>query len=173
MSVRSALWTLASPYDAYVSHVSRLDAALEQIRYLVTRALAYEATLHGSVRLVPGKSDAAGRSARFRSQLSAAAVELTDDQFEEFIAQLGGGSAGEVETDRARALGRLTAVTEALERHFATAAVELGTLESRDYRPDRGGVARLLRENNLPGRSLAEYRHLLRDLAAQVGQKVA
>lgn len=170
MSVRTVLWRLASPYDAYVAHVSRLQAAIGEIRYLVQRALGYEATLLGSVRLLPAVQDAAARAARFREQLSSAAGALTDDQFEEFIAHLGGGSTGAVESDRARTVERLTAVTASLERYFAGAAAELAVLEQRDYRPGRAGVSRALASNGLEPHTLADFRHILRDLGAQVGR---
>lgn len=173
MSIKTFVWKLASPYDAYVSHVSRLENSLSEIRFLVQRALGYEATLQGSVRLVPGSDDPAARAARFREQIGQAAVDMTDEQFEEFISHLGGGEVGAVESDRARAVGRLTAVTDSIERYLGQAAVELSVLEERDYDPARSGVGRELRNNNLEPRTLAEYRHLLRDLAAQVGKSVA
>lgn len=171
MSVRSLLWRLASPYDAYIAHVSMLESALEQIRYLVQRALAYEAGIHGSVRLIPGGAAAEARAARFRERVSSAATGMTDEQFELFLADLGGGASGSVEEDRARAFERMTGVTAALERHLSTAARELTTLEERDYNPASPALARMLRDNGFPPRTVADYRHLLRDLGAQVGQR--
>jgi len=172
VSVRSALWRLASPYDAYVSHVSRLNGALEQVEYLVQRALGYEAGLQSSIRIVPGADAAHARAERFRHAVAAASQGMSDGEFEDFLAHLGGGATSDVETDRARAFGRLTAVTGALERHFATAAHELGILEERGYSPSAPGVARLLRENDIPARTLDDYRHLLRELGSSVGQRV-
>ena len=55
MALSTLVWKLASPYDAYVSHVARLEDALERLRYFSERALAYEAGLQSSVRLVPGQ----------------------------------------------------------------------------------------------------------------------
>lgn len=171
MSVRSVLWRLASPYDAYVAHVSTIEGAIEQIRYLVQRALAYEAGIQGSVRLIPGGAAAEARAASFRERVSQAATGMTDEQFEAFLTDLGGGASGDVEANRARAFERMTGVTAALERHFSTAARELATLEERDYKPASPALARMLRDNRLHARTIAEYRHLLRDLGAQVGQR--
>jgi MinD-like ATPase involved in chromosome partitioning or flagellar assembly len=173
MSLKGVVWTLASPYDAYVSHVSRLNAAIEEIRFLVQKAAGYEAGLHASLRLVPGTQDASARAARFREQLASAAHHMTDEEFEAFVSDLGGTMPREVEADRAQALERLTTVTEALARHFTTAGQELAVLEQRGYNPARAGVRRSLRENHLPQHTLADYRHILRELGAQVGQKVA
>lgn len=172
MTVQSILWRLASPYDAYVAHVSRLEDAVAEIQYLVQRALGYEAGLQGSVRIVPGGEAAAERAERFRSALAEASTGLSEAEFEDFLAHLGGGSTVDVEADRARTVSRLTAVTSALERHFITAARELALLEARAYSPTAPGVARLLRENRIPARTLTEYRHLLRELASQVGHRL-
>ncbi len=172
MSLQSLRWRLASPYDAYISHVSRLNGAIEEIRFLVQKAVAYEAGLQGSVRLVPGTPDPSARAARFRETLGRKAVEMTDEEFEAFIADLGGGGPREVEADRAAVLERLTATTDSLQRHFAHAGQELAILEQRGYNPERAGVSRLLRVNRLPAHTLADYRHLLRDLGARVGQRV-
>ena len=57
MAVTSLLWKLASPYDAYVSHVARLNEAFSRVRYSSERALGYEAGLQSSVRFVPGQGD--------------------------------------------------------------------------------------------------------------------
>jgi len=54
MAISSLLYKLASPYDAYVSHVSELNSALAKLRYMSERALGYEAGLHGAVRLLHG-----------------------------------------------------------------------------------------------------------------------
>lgn len=173
MTVRSALWRLASPYDAYIAHVSRLEDAVQGSQYLVQRALAYEAGLRGSVRIAPGSDTAEARAERFRAALAQAASGLSGQQFDAFLADLGGGATVDVEADRARTVERMTAITAAIARYFASAARELAVLESRGYSPAGAGVARLLRENHLPARSLAEYRQLLRELGSQVGQRVA
>ena len=39
MALNTLVWKLASPYDAYVSHVARLESALERLRYFSSRAL--------------------------------------------------------------------------------------------------------------------------------------
>ena len=57
MGIATLLYKLASPYDAYVAHVSELNTALERLRYQSERALGYEAGLHGSCLLYT--SDAA------------------------------------------------------------------------------------------------------------------
>jgi len=171
MAVASLVWRLASPYDAYVSHVARLDEAITRIRWLSERALAYEAGLQSSVRLVPGAADAEERAARFRDQLGAAADTMSDEEFEAFIAMLGGGGVAEVEADRAQAVSRLSHTTRGLEAHFAAAGRELLTLEHRGYNPRRADVARQLRENHLPATDLATYRHLLHELGARVGHQ--
>ncbi len=170
MALSTLVWKLASPYDAYVSHVARLEDALERLRYFSERALAYEAGLQGSVRLVPGQVDPEERARRFREQLGSAS-DMTDEQFEEFLVHLGGGSVAEVEADRAQAVSRMGHTTRGLEEYFAIAGKELSTLENRGYSASRPDVARQLRENHLPARSVAEYRKLLHDLGAKVGQK--
>ena len=171
MAISTLVWKLASPYDAYVSHVARLEGALERLRYFSDRALAYEAGLQSSVRLVPGQVDPAERARRFRDQLGSAANEMTDEQFEEFVTHLGGGATADVEADRAQAVSRMGHTTRGLEEYFAIAGKELALLESRGYNPGRADVARQLRDNKLPARSLADYRKILHDLGAKVGQK--
>lgn len=171
MSVSTIVWKLASPYDAYVSHVARLNDAIGRIRYLSGRALGYEAGLQSSVRLVPGQGDAGARAAKFRDQLEAAAQSMSDEQFEDFIAMLGGGETATVESDRAQAVSRLGFTTRGLEEYFGIAGRELTTLEKRGYNPRRADVARQLRENGLPMTGLAEYRHLLHELGAAVGRQ--
>ena len=47
---------------------------------------------------------------------------------------------------------------------------ELAVLEKRGYNPQRTDVARQLRENRLPATTVADYRHLLRQLGARVGK---
>jgi uncharacterized protein YoaH (UPF0181 family) len=170
MVVSSVVWRLASPYDAYVSHVARLNEAVERIQALSGMALGYEAGLQGSMRLVPGLADSAARAAGFRERLAAAAAEMTDEQFEEFIAMLGGGGVAEVESDRAKAVSRLGHATRGLEEYFAIAGRELALLEKRGYNPRRPDVARQLRENHLPDTPASEYGHLLHELGARVGQ---
>jgi len=171
MSVNTLVWKLASPYDAYVSHVARLNEAVERIRFLSDRALGYEAGLQSSMRMVVGPADAGARAARFRERLASAAETMSDEQFEEFVAMLGGGEAAEVESDRAQAVSRLGHMTRGLEEYFAIAGRELSTLEKRGYNPSRPDVNRQLRENHLPPTGLADYRHMLHELGARVGQK--
>lgn len=172
MALPGILWKLASPYDAYVSHVAALESAIDRIRDLAGRALGYETGLHGSLRLVvPGEADPAARAQRFRERISAAAQEMSDAEFEEFLAQLGGGDTANVEADRAQAVSRLGHTTRGLEQYFAIAGQELGILEQRGYNPKRPDVARQLRENNLPALTVAQYRGLLHDLGAIVGQR--
>ena len=171
MALGAMLWKFASPYDAYVSHVARLNEAMDSIRYASNRALHYEAGLHGSVRIQPGGTeDSSARVQRFREQLGAAATGLSDEQFEDFIAHLGGGGAAEVEHDRARAVSRMGHATRGLEEFFGQAGHELSTLEKRGYSPSRADVARQLRANKLPLTDLAEYRHILKDLGKRVGK---
>lgn len=170
MAVSTLMWKLAAPYDAYVSHVSRLTDALNRIRDLSSQALGHEMGLHGSVRYVPGDSDDAARAERFRKQLGQKAAELSDDQFEEFLRMLGNGNRAVVEADRARAVSRLQHTTRGLEEYFAIAAEEVAVLEKRGYNPARADVARQLRDNHLPARTVAEYAHELHELGSRVGQ---
>lgn len=165
------LWRLASPYDAYVSHVSRLDEAVTRIRQLSDVALGYEAGLQGSGRVVPGGADSASRAATFRDRLGAAAAELSDEQFEEFVTMLGGGDVADVDHDRSRTQTRLRHATRGLEEYFAIAGQELATLEKRGYNPHRPDVARQLRDNHLPEVDVAGYRHLLHELGSRVAQR--
>jgi hypothetical protein len=171
MSVSTLVWKLASPYDAYVSHVARLQNAIERIRYYSDRALGYEAGLQSSMRIVPGGVDAGARAQRFRQQLSSAAAQMTDEEFEAFIADLGGGTVAEVESNRAQTVSRMSHTTRGLEEYFGIAGHELAILEQRGYNPRRPDVARQLRENHLPETSLADLRHQLHELGARVGQK--
>ncbi|MFN0096929.1 MAG: hypothetical protein ACKVVT_19390 [Dehalococcoidia bacterium] len=173
MALNSVLWRLASPYDAYVSHVARLNEAISQIRYLSDRALGYETGLAGSVRIVPGERDASSRAASFRERLGNAAATMSDEQFEDFITMLGGGARAEVESDRAKAATRLSHMTRGLEEYFVIAGHSLATLEKRGYNPVRADVARQLRENGLPQTDLAAYRHTLHDLGVKVGKRQA
>jgi hypothetical protein len=96
---------------------------------------------------------------------------MSDVEFEEFLAHLGGGSVAEVETSRAQAVTRLGHTTRGLEEYFAIAGRELSLLEARGYSPNRPDVARQLRENHLPATTVAEYRSLLHQLGARVGRK--
>jgi len=173
MSLRTLAWKFASPYDAYVSHVARLNDALKRINDLSELALGYEAGLHGSVRLVPGDAgEDPVRVERFREQLSQAAGELSDEAFEEFVLQLGGGRKATVEGDRARAASRLSHTTRGIASYFAIAASEVATLEERGYNPERPDIARQLADNHLPATTVAGYRARLRELGARVGQAV-
>lgn len=171
MAVSALLWKLASPYDAYVSHVARLNEAIDRLRYLSERALGYEAGLQSSVRFVPAAIDAGARVERFRAQLGEAAAEMSDIEFEEFLAHLGGGGVAEVEANRAQAVSRLGHTTRGLEEYFAAAGRELALLEARGYSPNRPDVARQLRDNRLPTTTVEEYRRILHELGARVGQK--
>lgn len=171
MSVKTLAWKLASPYDAYVSHVARLNDALRRVQELSKLALAYEAGLHGSVRFVPG-SGPADRSEQLRQQLAEAAAEMDDQAFEEFVLQLGGGEKATVEGDRARAVRRLSHTTRGIADYFAIAASELSLLEERGYTPSRPDVARQLEQNHLPSTNVAEYRRTLRELGSLVGQSI-
>lgn len=171
MAISTLVWKLASPYDAYVSHVAKLEAALERVRYFSERALVYEAGLRSSVRLIPGTGDPIARGQRFRDQLGEAAAQMSDEEFEEFISQLGGGRVAEVEANRARAVSRMGFTTRGVEEYFAIAAKELAILEQRGYNATRPDVARQLRDNHLPSTTVTEYRHALHELGAKVGQK--
>lgn len=171
MPITSVLWRLASPYDAFVNHVGRLNEAIERIRYFAEMALAYEAGLHGSVRFMPGGEAAEQRVQRFRERVGAAAAAMTDEQFEEFVAHLGGGAAAEVEADRARTVSRLGTTTRGLEEYFAMAGHELTVLEDRGFNPRRPDVARQLRANSLPDTDTAGYRHMLHELGTRVGMR--
>ena len=170
MAVNSLVWRLASPYDAYVSHVARLADAIDRIKFLSGRALGYEAGLQSSVRLIPAESDRAARAARFRAQLGAQAESMSDEEFETFIAMLGGGDVANVESNRARTVDRMSSAARGLEEYFAIAGHELSTLEKRGYNPSRPDVARQLKENKLPATDLGQYRHLLHELGVRVGK---
>lgn len=171
MGIHTLVWKLGSPYDAYVSHVSRLNTAIERLQLMSDRALRYEAGLQSSVRLVPGGSAPEERVQRFRERLGEAAASMTDAEFEEFVAHLGGGASANVEANRANVVSRMNTATRGLEEYFAIAGQELGVLESRGYNPGRGDVARQLRENKLPTHSIADYRRILHDLGTKVGAK--
>ncbi|OAI40953.1 hypothetical protein AYO38_00805 [bacterium SCGC AG-212-C10] len=165
----SLLWKLASPYDAYVSHVVTLNNAIGRIRYFSDMAEGYAAGLQGSGRVAGSPADASTRVQAIRERLGTAAASMTDEQFEEFISHLGGGSAADVDRDRASATARLTHSQRGMEEYFGIAGRELGLLEARGYNPVRSDVARQLRENRLPATTTAEYRALLH----QLGNKVA
>lgn len=169
MALKTLVWKLASPYDAYVSHVARLEHAMDRIRYFTELALGYEAGLHGSVRFVPASGDPAARAGRFREQLGAAAANMSDEEFEEFLAHLGGGATADVEADRAHTVSRLSHTTRGFEEYFAVAGRELALLEERGYNPKRADIGRQLRENHLPATSLADYRRMLHDMGSKVG----
>lgn len=169
MALTSMIWKLASPYDAYVSHVARLNQAMDRIRYFTELARGYEAGLQGSVRVVAGAGDPVARAQRFREQLGAAADKMSDEEFEAFIAHLGGGSVADVDENRAQTESRLSTTTRGLEEYFAIAGQELSVLEARGYNPGRPDVARQLRENHLPDTTVADYRHVLHELGAKGG----
>ena len=170
MAVNALLWKLASPYDAYVSHVARLNEALDRITFMSGLALGYEAGLQSSVRYVPGGADAATRAQRFRTQLGAAAEQMSDEGFEDFIAMLGGGELANVESNRAKVADRMSSASRGLEEYFVIAGHELSMLEKRGYNPNRADVARQLKENKLPGTDLVQYRHRLHELGVKVGK---
>ena len=169
MALTNLLWKLASPYDAYVSHVARLNQAMDRIRYFTELARGYEAGLQGSVRVGAAAGDPAARAQRFREQLGTAADQMTDEEFEAFIAHLGGGSVADVEENRAKTESRLSSTTRGLEEYFAIAGQELALLEARGYNPGRPDVARQLRENHLPTTTVDDYRHTLHELGARGG----
>jgi hypothetical protein len=173
MGIQTLVWKLGSPYDAYVSHVSRLNTALERIRHASDRALRFEAGLQGSVRVVPGTSDPDARVQRFREQLGAAASSMSDTEFEEFVAHLGGGEVASVEADRANVVSRMHTATRGIEEYFAIAVHELSLLEGRGFSPSRTDVARQLRENHLPAHTIADYQKILHELGARVGAKTS
>jgi hypothetical protein len=125
MAIRSLVWKLASPYDAYVSHVSQLNEAIGRIQYLSDKALAYEAGLQGSVRLVPGAQDPADRARRFRERIGTAAEEMSEEQFEEFISHLGGGEVATGRPDVRRQL-RANHLPESTVDVFRHHLAELG-----------------------------------------------
>ena len=170
MALPTVLWKLASPYDAYVSHVARLEDAIERITYFNEVAQRSQAGLEGSMRVGSAAADAESRARLFRERLATAAMNMTDEQFEEFVAMLGGGQAAEVEENQQRAMDRLGHAHRGIQDYFAIAGHELATLEKRGYSPARPDVARQLRENRLPQVTLADYRHRLRELGAGAGQ---
>jgi hypothetical protein len=172
MTISAALWKLASPYDAYVSHVARLNEAIGRIRYFSELALGYEAGLQSSIRMVPRVADAEERAQRFRTELGQSAEQMTDEEFEAFLADLGGGSVAEVEANRARAVSRLSHTTRGLAEYFAIAGQEMATLERRGFNPSRTDVARQLQANRLPPTTVADYRHLLHEMGKKVGRSV-
>lgn len=172
MGIQTLIWKLGSPYDAYVAHVSRLNTALERLRGMSEAALGYEAGLQGSMRLVPGGAAREARVQRFRERLGAAAATMSDVEFENFVAHLGGGVAANVEADRAQAFSRMSNATRGFEEYFAIAGRELSTLEARGYKPSRSDVARQLQHNNLPGHTVGDYRRMLHDLGTKVGVRV-
>ncbi|MCK6563247.1 MAG: hypothetical protein L6Q80_00685 [Dehalococcoidia bacterium] len=170
MSLSAIAWKLASPYDAYVSHVARLNEAVDRIRYFIDRALGYEAGLQSSIRMVPSAVAAGERAQRFRETLASSAASMTDEEFESFIADLGGGKVAEVEASRAQTVSRLTHTARGLEEYFAIAGRELATLERRGYNPHRPDVARQLEANRLPQTTVAEFRKELHQLGLKVGR---
>ncbi len=169
MGISTLIYKLASPYDAYVSHVSELNSAIGRLRSMSERALGYEAGLNSSVRIVPRSLPADERAEMFRQKLGAAAENMSDEQFEDFLAHVGGGAAANVEADRARTVARMSRSTRGFEEYFAIAARELNILEARGYNPNRPDVARQLRENKLPSHTTAEYRKILHELGKSVG----
>jgi hypothetical protein len=173
MVLAKLVWRLASPYDAYIAHVSRLNAALQRLRAVTDAVLRYEAGLHGSVRLQPGAEDPDARVQRFRERIGAAAAQMSDDQFEDFIGHLGGGASAEVEADRARTVSRMGLTASGLEDQFAVAGHALAVLERRSFDPGRPDLARQLRGNGLPLSTLGDYRHELHELGVRVGKAPA
>jgi hypothetical protein len=119
MAISSLLYKLASPYDAYVSHVSDLHGAIGRIRSMSERALGYEAGLQSSVRLVPGGLPADERVQMFRRKLGDAADSMSDEQFEDFLSHVGGGEVANVEADRAQTVARMSRTTRGIEEYFA------------------------------------------------------
>ncbi len=172
MPLPALLWRLVSPYDAYVSHVARLNDALGRIRHAVERAQGFEAGLQASGRVSETGSgeDTQARLQRFRLRLGTAAANLSDEQFETFITDLGGAGRADAEQDRAATQSRMSSMARGLEDHFADAGRQLAVLEARGYNPTRPDIARQLRENHLPATNLADYRHLLHTLGLKAGQ---
>lgn len=171
MAISSLVWKLASPYDAYVSHVASLTYATERIQYLSGLAMGYQAGIDSSHRIGESSTSTAGRAERFRAQLGEKAANMSDEEFEDFLAMLGGGQVADVDSAREQAVSRLGHMQRGLEEYFALAGHELAILEQRGYNPARADVARQLRENRLPATTLAEYRHQLRELGARAGRK--
>ncbi len=170
MAVSAVIWKLASPYDAYVSHVARLNSAIERIRYFSEMALGYEAGLSSSSGAAAKGNDPASRVARFRTQLGEAATSMSDDQFDDFIATLGGGAVADAEANRAKTQSRMGYTQRGLQEYFAIAGQELAILEKRGYNPYRADIARQLKENRLPATTLPDYRHLLHELGLRAGR---
>lgn len=168
--LKKMMWRLAPPYDAYVSHIVRLEAAFERIRVLSERAAGYEMGMRSSVRLSQGDSDVVERARRFRNQLGAASEAMSDDELESFLAELGGGHTADVERDRADIVSRMDHTTSGLQEYFATAGAALTILERRGYNSKRRDVARQLTANGVPARTLEEYHGALHELAATTGQ---
>jgi hypothetical protein len=171
VSVRTLVWKLASPYDAYVSHVSQLNDAIDRIRALSGATLAYEAGLQGSVRLVPSERPAEERAGRFRERLGDAAASMSAEEFEEFISHIGGGEMATVEADRAKTVQRMGFARRGLQEYFKIAGQEMRTLAERGFDPRRGDVRRQLEANKLPDATVEEYRVLLSELGSKVGQR--
>lgn len=163
------LWRLASPYDAYVSHITRLEDAFARIRVLSDRTAGYEMGLRSSVRLKPSESDAVARAQRFRDHITKASETIEDDQLEGFLAEIGDGATANVESDRADIAVRMDHATEGLQEYFAVAGSALQTLERRGFNPGRRDVARQLAGNGIPQRTLDEYRADLQRLARVAG----
>lgn len=167
MALANVLWKLASPYDAYVSHVARLNQSIDRIRYFEEAARRQQAGLEGTIRIGDAGQDSNARAERFRQQLANAATNMTDEQFEEFVSMVGGGETAPIEHDLARAEARRQRTVRGIEEYFAIAGQELTLLEKRGYTPSRPDVARQLRENGLPQATIAQYRDQLRDLAVR------
>jgi len=171
VSVRTLVWKLASPYDAYISHVSQLNDAIDRIRALSGATLAYEAGLQSSVRLVPNEQPATERAQRFRKQLDEARSTMSETEFENFITHIGGGEVATVEADRAQTVQRMGFARRGLQEYFKIAGQELRTLAGQGYDPKRPDVRRQLEANNLPNWTVEDYRRLLGELGAKVGQR--
>lgn len=170
MAISTLVWKLASPYDAYVSHVLRLNDAMAKIGYFSDMIRGYEAGLASSVRVAMGGAAAEERLQRFRERLGKAAEELTDEEFEAFLEMLNAGAVADVERDRARLESRLGQTTRGLEEYFAVAAAELALLEQRGYNPRRPDVSRQLRQNGVEPLSLGDYRRVLHEIGRRVGK---
>lgn len=171
MPMTSVLWKLASPYDAYVSHVANLNHALARIRHLSGVAQGYEAGLRGSGRVASAGPDARARQDRFRARLAEQADQLSGPELEEFAEMLGGGDPADAEADRSRAETRLGYMARGIEEYLSEARREFATLEARHYNPDRPDVARQLRANNLPATTLEGYRSQIAALAGPVAAR--
>ena len=136
---------LSPPVDGSVAYAGKLNDGIGRIRAISRLTEGYEAARQGYGGVsTGGEGDAAraARVARFREQLGSAAARMSDVEFEDFIAHLGGGAVADPEDDRARTSSRLGFMQRGLEEYFAIAGRELALLEKRGYDPGRGDGGR-------------------------------